>query len=373
MTCGAYPSGRLMRRIAPSLAALYLLIELIAAGSYCPAILPLPMGRARAGERVGGEGAEPARPSMTHETESGQAMQPEALDGTAETAPVILMPSQEVMLSAEIAGRVARVPRRMGDSVKAGALLIVFDDAIARAEFEKAEAELRVAEAEVERRRALHASRAEVRRAEVVYRAARANREAVEKLHAGKNASLRELEEARRDETIASVDLEVATGEATVRLATALRDRAAAQAAQAVSKQRLEACAVHAPFTGRLTLLHVRPHEWVERGAILARVVADDTLEARFLLPSRYFRALRVGRRLPVRIVETGEVVVVTVERINAEFEPASGTFEVHGRVPNEESRLRAGMNGRLDVTVLKKPASPGASPPKGEAAGDGQ
>jgi RND family efflux transporter MFP subunit len=213
-----------------------------------------------------------------------------------------LVPRHQAQLSGEVAGRIAQMPLREGDTFREGAVLVEFDCA---------------------------AHRARLQRATALRDRARAQAAAARRLdRSGANSRL---------------DVEVAQAEA-----------AAAEAEVAAARVPVERCSVTAPFAGRVVQLHAARHQFVAEGAPLLDVLDHRELEVELLVPSHWLLWLRTGTGFALRLDETGRDYPVRVERLGARIDPVSQTVKLFGRIEGEHPELLAGMSG---TAIIAPPA----------------
>lgn len=215
-----------------------------------------------------------------------------------------LQASRYTTLSAELAAKVATLPLAEGARFASGDLLVALDDALPRAQLQRAEAELQAA------------------------RVALTSNQALEKLSSiGKV----ELEQSRAA---------VARGEAEVSAAQSL----------------LAKCRLTAPFSGRIAEQKIREQQFVQPGQPLLDILDDSVLELEFIVPSRWLSWLRAGADFSVTIDETGRSYPAKVSRTGARVDPVSQTVKVTGTVEGGFPELLAGMSGQVS---LAPPATP--------------
>ncbi len=324
-------------------------------------------------------------------------------------ATVVFAPRRSAVLSAEIAGRVVKLPKEFGQSVAEGELLVELDTELFAGEVAKAEATVTMAQASLDSAQKLFTAEAGPRKAEAELKFAQANLAALEKLSAqrvrqqqaeaeikvarqvletterlsqDKISSSLDLEKARKDVVVAEANLQllvngqaielasarksVAQAQADFELAgftrlsdleTAKRDLAVSQANLAAAKHNLAACRLTAPFPGRLAKVEVHEHELVAPGKTLLELVNDTVLRAQFLVPSRLYGQIKLGREVRIKVIETGGEATGRVSNLSAQIDPASESFTVYAEVDNAGGGLRAGMRGTLDLTGLAEAA----------------
>lgn len=205
-----------------------------------------------------------------------------------------LVARHQVVLSSEVAARIAELPYRDGEVFEAGSHLVSFDCA---------------------------AHRARLSRATALRDRARAHAAAAQRLdRSGVNSRL-EVE-------------------------TALAEAAAAEAEVTLARLPVERCVVVAPFSGRVVELRVAPHQFVPEGAPLVEVIDHRQLEVEVVAPSTWLVWLTPGHRFVVRIDETGRDHAARIDRVGARIDPVSQTVKVYARLAEDAEDLLPGMSG---------------------------
>lgn len=269
---------------------------------------------------------------------------------------VILAPRRQAMLSAEVSERVSAIHKRLGEQFAVGQPLLQIDDTIFQINKRIAAANLAAAKSAFDRVKKLAADGTRRRHAEAVLAAAQANLVATQHLYDDKHASRLDLENAKRDATIAETKRELVAAAEAKELTKATRELAIAVAESDIAEQQLEACTIAAPWSGRVARLLIHEHELVDRGTQVIEVIDDRMLVAKFLLPSAVFQSIRVGQELHLAVKETSATLIMKVSHIAAALDPASETFEVHAEVENTAGNLRAGMNGTFRLAEIEDP-----------------
>lgn len=227
---------------------------------------------------------------------------------------VVLVPRREAVLSAETSGKIVRIGYQLGSAFSGGDELLTLEDAFFLAALDKAKATAKAAEMTLK---------------------------SLQELRTRNDASLTEIENARRDV-------------------------AAAQAEIALAKRNLSACHVAAPYAGRIAAVAVNEFELVEPGKPLLRIIDDGVLLGHVYLPGVLYPLAQNDRRIPVRIVRgrsatadparqlpEEEIVPGTFCRVSPVIDPASGMFEAYVQIDNAGGRFRAGMEAWLKAEDL--------------------
>lgn len=228
------------------------------------------------------------------------AAEPDSTPERGWTVRAVLAPRRQATLSSEVGYRVTKIHREMGEAFSRGDPLITFDDKLARAGERSARAALVAAEASLA---------------------------SVASLYEKNNASQVELETARRDQALAAARFETA-------------------------EQELAACAILAPFSGRVAEVLIHEHELAARGARLLTIVDDNVMLAKFLLPESAFNSVKVGDLIRMAIPAAGKTMSARISHIAATLDPASRTFDVWAEIGNDDGELRAGMIAVADEGI---------------------
>ena len=218
-----------------------------------------------------------------------------------------LTPRKAAIVSAEIGGRVRELPLLEGGSFDMGAVLLVVDDSLQRAQVERARAVLTAAERTYTANQRLHA------------------------LH-----------------SIGQIELDLSEAEV-----------AKARAELSYASAMLAKCEIRAPFTGRMSEQRVRPQEFVQPGQVLFEIVDRDTPQIDFIAPSKWLAWLQPGQTFQLIVDETGKTYTAKIERIGAKVDAVSQSIKVVGVVTSEGSELIAGMSGSVSLVPPSPPAAP--------------
>jgi RND family efflux transporter MFP subunit len=206
----------------------------------------------------------------------------------------------QVVLSSEVAARIAELPHREGETFDAGRPLVAFD---------------------------CSAHRARLARAQALRDRARAQAAAAQRLdRSGANSRLE--------------------------LATAVAEMAAAEAELAAARVPVERCTIPAPFTGRVVELRVARHQYVTEGTPLLEVLDHRDLEVEVVAPSLWLAWLRPGHRFTLVLDETAQAYPVRVERFGARIDPVSQTVKLYGRLEGSFRELLPGMSGAARIAA---------------------
>ncbi|HVE52174.1 MAG TPA: efflux RND transporter periplasmic adaptor subunit, partial [Ramlibacter sp.] len=213
---------------------------------------------------------------------------------------VLLTPDTETVLLAQMVGRIVALNGSLGSPVRKGQLLVSFDCGEHQARLKMAQAEL---------------------------------------------ASARESHQAkvRLKGLDAAGDMEVALTQAAV---------AKAEGQIQMTDAQIQNCSVHAPFSGRVAKLHVKPFQGVNLAQPLVELVSEGAPRLRVNVPSRWLKSLRVGSPFEVAVDETGKVYRATVSAVNARVDAVAQTIEIEGRIQGRHPELLPGMSGTAQFSA---------------------
>ncbi|MDX1673253.1 MAG: efflux RND transporter periplasmic adaptor subunit [Longimicrobiales bacterium] len=212
-------------------------------------------------------------------------------------------------MTAEVAGRVQRVPVREADRVAEGELLLALDPTDMELALERAEARLAQAEADYREKLLFDQELAPDVRAE---------REAAQRLKSGLTEAEIAVREARLD---------------------------------------LERTRVRAPFPGRVASLTVVPGQLVSQGAELMTVVDLDPIKVQVQVLEGELAHLAPGGTAELRFSAFPEEVFTgTIETINPIVEEQTRTAKVTVLVPNAAGRILPGMYARVELEAQRIP-----------------
>jgi HlyD family secretion protein len=273
-------------------------------------------------------------------------------------------PIEWAAIHSEVAGPVERVAVRSGESVQKGQIIATISVADARNELASATSRISQAQAELEtlaaggRASELAEIDSGIARARADADTARREIAALERLVAKKAATESELTAAR--ETLRRAELQIQSLELRRKaLVTQPDERAArarlheAQSGAAAARQRLAGGIVRSPISGILYSLDIRPGDFLQPGAPVARVGRLDRL--RVILYVDEPELGRVERGMPVAITwdaRPGREWKGVVEHVPLQVVPV-GTRqigEVICHIDNPDLTLIPGTNINAEV-----------------------
>jgi len=231
---------------------------------------------------------------------------PVSIDTVIETirAVATLMPNEAVVVSPEIAGRIDRLPFVEGDKVEAGDLLVQLDAAILKAELDKAQSDLTLAEA---------------------------NRSRAMTLAKQGTGTLR-----ARDEAVAAYR--------------------AAQANVVLAKARLDKTTITAPLSGVIGVRSVSVGAYVSPGQHIVELVDIDPIKVNFRVPELALPSLRTGQAVRVSVdALPGQVFDGEIYVIDPIVDANGRAIRLRARIANPDGRLSPGLFARVQIEVARR------------------
>lgn len=243
----------------------------------------------------GGAGRQAARGAVPVETVKAQQVA-----STADIRSVGSLQSDEsVQIASEVAGRVSAILFKEGQQVKAGDVLVKFDDTLARAELVEAEARLELAEANFTRTNALAQSGNTTQRA--------------------------------RDEAVSAA----ATTRAVVELI----------------RSRIGKLSIAAPFPGIVGIRKVSVGAFLNPGTAIVNLEKIDELKVDFKIPELHLAQVRPGQTVEVTVdALPGRTFTGTIYAIDPLVDVNGRALTIRARLPNPALELRPGLFARILV-----------------------
>ena len=218
-----------------------------------------------------------------------------------------LTPRQYTTLSSEMAGRIDRIAKRVGEKFQKGEVLVEFDCALQHAQEARAQAVL---------------------------------------VQAQKTFTIDQRLVALK--SMGQLELDVAAAEVQ-------KAKADVAASEAVASK----CTIEAPFSGVTVEQKARAFQYTTPGQALLDILDDRGLEVELIAPSRWLGWLKPGYAFEVHIDETGKTYPARVTHLGGKVDPVSQSIKVIGEITSDAPELMAGMSGRASI------APPAGTPPQ--------
>ncbi len=210
---------------------------------------------------------------------------------------------ESVLIRPEVAGKLVRINATEGQAVTAGTVLFVFDDAIARADYNEATANLR---------------------------ASQRNRPRIIEL-----ATKQLISRADADSALNVYEVNVAK--------------------VASAKARLDKSIIRAPFDGVIGLRQVSVGEFANAGQALVELVRLNPLQVEFQVSELHISRLLTGQTVVVKTdAFPSETFVGTITAISPSVQMSGRSAVVRARLDNNEKKLVPGQFAQVAVELSK-------------------
>jgi RND family efflux transporter MFP subunit len=294
------------------------------------------------------KGKPPAKPVVVQVIAAREEHVERAIDITG-----TLAGAEEVVVSAEVDGRVERIVADLGDVVAAGATIVQLaretprlQAAQADADYATALARVGVADAGLDDANPDLSSI--VRRATADRDEARRILERTQELAAKGVAAQADLDVARTRSVAADAALAAAREEAMANVAVARSRRATLGLAQ----KRLADTAVKSPVDAVVATRLVSLGELVQPGTPVARVVVVKRLKLRGDVPERYADVVQPGLELDLEVDGVTAPQRAKVARVGPLVDGTSRTFPIEAAIDNANGHFKPGTFARARVVV---------------------
>ena len=140
-------------------------------------------------------------------------------------------------------------------------------------------------------------------------------------------------------------------------LDTAHATFAARQASVEIAQAELDKTTITAPFDGTLGALIVSLGDYVTLGTPLVGIVDKSTLKVRYSVPERYLSELALEQQVQLSIAAFGnEVFTGIVDFVSPSVDESTRTISIEARIDNEDGRLSSGLSVNLEHSLGLSP-----------------
>jgi RND family efflux transporter MFP subunit len=260
---------------------------------------------------------------------------------------------EEVVVSAEVAGRVARLVHDLGDRVSQGSALLELDQ-------EKLQYRAEGQRAALDQARARYGASGDgplppLEKVPAVVSTAAQLADARQQLDRATNLASRSLL-SRSDLETAQTRFDTAKAAHDQALASARQLRADIEAQSSslrLAQRELRDAIIRAPFDGYVAERLVSQGQYVQPQAPVMRIVRLQPLKIVAEVPEKFAPWIRTGREMDVRVdAFPGESFTGRIVRIAPAVNQRSRAFAVEGEVPNADGRLKPGTFARVQITT---------------------
>lgn len=284
-----------------------------------------------------------------------------------------ISPLMQVDLFPKVSGYLERMSVNLGDSVRQGQIIAQIDRTeflhkVKEVEAKVAQAKANLAEIEAgTRTEEVRQAEEAVKQAQSRFENARLHRERMEALYQRQIISKKDFDNADTEYTVAEAQLE-----ANQQRLKMLREGArqeVREASQAKLKEmeallaqeqtRLQNAMIIAPFSGEIIRRYVDAGALVSSSTPLVTLVHTETLKVVANVLEKDISLIRPGMKAKIQTEAYPERVFEgKVVRINSALELATRTLQAEIHVPNPSHLLKPGMFSRIEMALSEKPGT---------------
>lgn len=235
------------------------------------------------------------------------------------------------VLSALEDGRVKDILVRAGHSVKKDQVLLRLDDRRLKAQILELTAQIGVAKAELEVRRAEHKD---------------ANDEALSLRSVAKSRAITRRRHQRAEAELSMASARVKAAEQTI---------LSHQGRLAGLNIRLEDMTIRAPFAGQITARHTETGQWLRAGDAVVTLVSSHSVEAWLNVPERFAGRLTKDSPVHIQIGALDHSQKAKALRVVPQVDKTSRSFAIVAELDNPSKLLADGMSAEAWLPIGAK------------------
>jgi HlyD family secretion protein len=266
-----------------------------------------------------------------------------------------------------------------GSRVKEGDPVVRFDPSSAKQQLQEKEAQLQQMEAQLKQTEAESRLLGEDDKRELNESGYQVERAKIEAIRAGLKSKLDgetaevDLGLADQKKSVQQAKLKFNEASSGAKIASIRRQRDKAEADVEITKMRLERMELKAPLTGMMNYLQNFSQGWMNAkpfkvgdqvwpGSVIGEIPDLKTIEMEGKIEEIDRGQMTVGQDVRVRIDSLPEVTFpAKLDQLSPLTEmgfewPPTRSFKGYASIAKDDSRLRPGMNGRMDVVLRKIP-----------------
>lgn len=277
-----------------------------------------------------------------------------------------LQADETVVVTSEVAGRIARIYYDFGQRVRQGDIVAELDKQEFQIALDRARAALAQALARIglkpEQENAVPDSTPAIRQAKALFEDSRQKYESASKLIKTGDISQDRFTEIEKTYFARKAALEAAEYELQTQLATIQALRAEVRLAQ----KRLNDATLRAPFDGAVSARHAAPGQFIRDNTPVITLVKSHPLRLRVEVPESFTASVRIGTQLTFTTdAAPGREFHAVVRELNPSLDARARSLTAEARLVERDDRLRPGMfvqvrlvtDGNVKVVTVPKQA----------------
>lgn len=265
------------------------------------------------------------------------------------------VPSQDVMLKAEVAGPLVEMAVEVGDSVRQGQYLAQIDDGLINAQVLEEQARLASLEAELlEAETDLNEAKVRVDQVQLERQQAQQDNDriqglAVEGVVTQQNADLAQTTLDTAQKVVQAAQKQVQSRQSNV---DAAQQQVEAQKAVLLQTQQQQTNTVFtAPITGKVLQQFAEPGTTLQVGDRLLQLGNFETLMIALQISDLEIGSISLGQAVTVTLdAFPNQIIMGRISQISPVADPISRLVPVEISVPNEDERIGSGLLARVAI-----------------------
>lgn len=271
---------------------------------------------------------------------------------------------ESVMITAKVPGTIAGIPFRNGDMVKAGDTLFSMTNSDVDSSLGQSKSALAVAQASLQKVQSgastgeVQALEQSVNGAKVAYETAKTNFERMKILFESEAISRAQFEQAQAEMNMAESKYkslnhqleQMKSGPTQETVDVSRAQVGQAHAAYQGAMEKANDLQVISPISGQVSNITMDAGEWINPGMPLATVDDLSQMYVNIQVPEALYGQLKIGQKTEVAIASLGKKFTGTISEINPSADLRTKLFHIKVLVDNPGLQIKPGMTA--DVTV---------------------
>ncbi len=113
-----------------------------------------------------------------------------------------------------------------------------------------------------------------------------------------------------------------------------------------ITNKKVDDCSIEAPFDGQIIELFVHQHETISLNQKVFKILSNQDLSVKVLIPSSWLGQVSVGTEFKLYIKENNKTYAATIVRISNHVDAISQSVKAIAKVKDHSLSLKSGMSG---------------------------